>query len=676
MLLKGDCLELLKSLPDASVDSIVTDPPYELGFMGKSWDNSGIAYNVEVWKECLRVLKPGGHLLAFGGSRTYHRLACAVEDAGFEVRDQIMWIYGSGFPKSLDVSKAIDKRGGSNIGWFGEWLKQEREKRGISRKELAQHFPSQQAYGGKPASGNTTGCVGNWETGVSVPTNEQFNKLCEILDLPFAKLEEAEREVIKERTMVQGGGTALQMRVGERREVEANITAPATDEAKKWEGWGTALKPAHEPIVVARKPLIGTVANNVLTYGTGALNIDGSRVAHQSEADRAGATPQGKVTSNLSAGATPDVENGGRKEVDRPDTSLGRWPANVIHDGSDEVLAGFPNAKGGAYPAKRGKAVSSPFEGGQETEGGARQMGDDGSAARFFFSIKGDYDGSLWHDLNLQPETANAVELGSSQQGQHDASVLVRAVNLALPVGLCCVSLSVELSTNVTANESKKIVESVMQATQSIGARFWQGSEQQSITLSSNLAKVVATQKQTGITTITVSHWKSDGYAEPVTFSITPEFSELGAKDSDAKSFIYCAKASKAERNAGLEGLPKIPASSMSGRRDANDMSQSKIDNDVTGRFVTQKQNFHPTVKPLALMRYLIKLVTPPGGVVFDPFLGSGTTAVASTLEGFQWVGCELTEDYWPIIEARVSWAENQKQEIPTQPDDNQQALF
>ena len=196
---------------------------------------------------------------------------------------------------------------------------------------------------------------------------------------------------------------------------------------------------------------------------------------------------------------------------------------------------------------------------------------------------------------------------------------------MALPEGLRCVGLLVERSMSVTENESKQIVESVMQATQSIAAKFWLGSSLESITLSSNHAKVVATHEPTGITTITTSLRKSDGYAEPVTFSITPTFSGHGEKASSGKSFIYCAKASKSERNAGLEG-----------------------------------NNLHPTVKPLALMRYLVKLVTPPGGTVLDPFLGSGSTAVAAILEGFEWVGCEMTEDYWPIIEARVQWAENQ----------------
>jgi site-specific DNA-methyltransferase (adenine-specific) len=192
----------MKAMADNSVDSIVTDPPYELGFMGKSWDSSGVAFNIEVWTEALRVLKPGGHLIAFSGSRTYHRMAVAIEDAGFEIRDQIMWVYGSGFPKSMDISKAIDK-----------------------------------------ASGFVGDVIGTEKVDIGM----------------------------------QGGS----MHAGRSRNViEREITA-ISDEAKQWQGWGTALKPAHEPMVLARKPVVGTIANNVLTYGVGGLNIDGSRVPYE-----------------------------------------------------------------------------------------------------------------------------------------------------------------------------------------------------------------------------------------------------------------------------------------------------------------------------------------------------------------------------------------------------------
>ena len=337
VILKGNCLDTLKTLPDCSIDSIVTDPPYELGFMGKSWDNSGIAYNVEMWRECLRVLKPGGHLLAFSGSRTYHRMTVAIEDAGFEIRDQIMWLYGSGFPKSLDVSKAIDKAAGVS-------------------------------FTSEPASG-----VGFMTPEGAGGYNTTLNKLT---------------------------------RSGE-----------STPEAQRWQGWGTALKPAHEPICVARKPLTGTVASNVLEWGTGALNIDGSRVEHNEPIK----IMKAQVGGNKVYGQS------GRYEETTELKPEGRWPANVIHDGSDEVLAGFPN---------------------------------------------------------------------------------------------------------------------------------------------------------------------------------------------DAGRFFYCAKASKSERNAGLEGLPEQITNTKTppGTKGSNSPRAG------AGR-TGGAQNFHPTVKPLALMRYLIKLVTPPGGTVLDPCL-------------------------------------------------------
>ena len=246
----GDCIEQMRQLPANSVDSIVTDPPYELGFMGKSWDSTGIAYSVKMWDEALRVLKPGGHLLAFSGSRTYHRMACAIEDAGFEIRDQIMWVYGSGFPKSLDVEKAINKTAGVK-------------------------------YKAEPASG--VGFMNSKDDGYNTTLNQ----------------------------LVQ---------VGE-----------STDKAKQWAGWGTALKPAHEPIVLARKPLIGTVAANVIIHGTGALNIDGSRV--------------GTGTGESKTVNYPDIRgnnyNNSSGSVEYTVTDQGRWPANFIHDGLDEDWARF-----------------------------------------------------------------------------------------------------------------------------------------------------------------------------------------------------------------------------------------------------------------------------------------------------------------------------------------------
>ncbi len=339
----GNCLEVLKDYPPNHFDSCVTDPPYGLEFMGKEWDKlwaepdssfsvrpkggtgpfdrkrasfGSDMVEIQAWhtqwaKEVYRVLKPGAHLLAMGGTRTSHRLACALEDAGFEIRDTLMWLYGSGFPKSLDVSKAIDKRGGKDIAWFGPWLRKERRKRGISSNDLAEHFPSK--------TGGTTGCVRNWELGRNIPTADQFNKLCEILELPFENIEEAERKVIGHNPRKAGWFAEKDGH---------DITMPASPEAAQWQGWGTALKPAYEPIILARKPLESTVAQNVLKYGTGGMNIDASRVGYQSEADREGVkTIQGKSDRTGLYGGGKGLHGGLGYSEGNPQ---GRWPANVI----------------------------------------------------------------------------------------------------------------------------------------------------------------------------------------------------------------------------------------------------------------------------------------------------------------------------------------------------------
>lgn len=368
VLLNGDCLQMLAHFADNSVDAIVTDPPYGLSFMGKRWDYD--VPSVEIWAECLRVLKPGGHLLAFAGTRTQHRMAVRIEDAGFEIRDMIAWVYGSGFPKSLDVSKAIDKAAG--------------------------------VEGGKGAVVGKSGSTRNSMAG------------------DFA------------------GG-------------EYHEYLPASDAARQWQGWGTALKPALEPITVARKPLVGTVAANVLAHGTGALNIDGCRVP--------GWKPQ--VTQGINSNASSF--NVAKERRISGDSDEGRWPANLIHDGSDEVVALFPANAGASAPVKgteASKASVGNVTGERERVPGAFHA-DSGSAARFF----------------------------------------------------------------------------------------------------------------------------------------------------------YCAKASKRDRGEG---------------------------------------NTHPTVKPTDLMAYLCRLVTPPGGVVLDPFMGSGSTGKAAMREGFRFIGCELSPEYFAIACARI----------------------
>ncbi len=264
----GNNLELIKKLEDNSIDSIVTDPPYELGFMGKKWDSTGIAFNVELWKEALRVLKPGGHLIAFSGSRTYHRIASAIEDAGFEIRDQIMWIYCSGFPKSLDVSKAIDGKLLNNSSNTKDFKKLDGDKT-ISNLGYSKNCEEQ---GARPENYNGRECITNFK--------------------------------------------------------------PSTEQAKQWKGWGTALKPAHEPMVLARKPLgEKTVAENVLKHGVGAINIDECRVGDEVMKVQA----SGKTSRAYQSEKTTTA--GGLCNE-----SIGRWPANFIHDGnlfSEEVWSRY-----------------------------------------------------------------------------------------------------------------------------------------------------------------------------------------------------------------------------------------------------------------------------------------------------------------------------------------------
>ena len=427
----GDCREALKHLPDNSVDSVVTDPPYELGFMGKSWDSSGIAYDPAVWAECLRVLKPGGHILAFGGSRTWHRLAVAVEDAGFELRDSIAWIYGSGFPKSLDVSKAIDKKLGA-----------EREK--------SQNSPTQKRTEKGELLKNQRCSECNKTTFSANPC------LCPKLD-----------------------------------------RIPITPEAQQWEGWGTALKPAFEPVVVGRKPFGKgvTVAENVLAWGVGGLNIDGSRIGSD------GGT-KGAVNPDVSKRiSSADFATGRGSEP----IAAGRWPANVI---LDEVTAGLLD----------------------------EQSGERGASAK-----------------------ASGATLSGASTSH--------------------------------------------------------------------------------------SRGKFNGVED------TPFYGDSGG----ASRFFYVAKASKRDRNEGLEELEAriVNENTPPGTLGSNSPRAGAGRNGAT-------KNFHPTVKPTALMRYLIKLVTPEGGVVLDPFTGSGSTGKAALLDGFQFVGVELTEEYLPIIEGRLRWASEQ----------------
>ena len=462
----GDCVDVLKTFPAESFDSCVCDPPYGLEFMGKEWDapwkdgkaskefntscagklggfkqlpnhsrvNNLKCLNCGKWKfssnpcncdnplfpnarleamngfqkftqdwatEALRVLKPGGYLLSFGGTRTFHRMACAIEDAGFEIRDTIMWVYGSGFPKSLSIGKAVDKLQGN-----------EREVVGMKRAGIAES--------------------------------------------PFGSPDESKKHI---------------------EDTKGN---------SPYEGWGTALKPACEPICMARKPLgEKTVALNVLKYGTGGINVDGSRVGenpgYKYNADKNGTTFHGLQGERIKQTAD-------KKGEQFIESNLGRFPANLIHDGSDEVLAGFPNSKAGKNKIEKGT-------------------------------------GGIWN----------------------------KGTNL--PIG--------------------------------------------------------------------------------------PEYGDNGS----AARFFYCAKASKGERNRGCEGLAEKEGIRTNAPRENEDIK------------TPTRTNNHPTVKPLSLMRYLVKLVTPPNGTVLDPFAGSGSTLVAAKELGFNFIGIEKEKDYVEIAERRIASA-------------------
>ena len=419
-LYQGNMLDMLEVIEPSSIDSVICDPPYELNFMGKGWDNSGIAFQSDTWKKCYEVLKPGGYLLAFGGSRTFHRIACAIEDAGFEIRDTIMWLYGSGFPKSMNIGLSIDKRN---------------------------HVESKVI--GKSKSGSTS---------------KAFN------------LNEQQREA----------GTGIL--AGEYDLKEAQ---------NEWNGWGTALKPSFEPIIVARKPFKGSLVDNVIEYGVGGINIDECRIESNIESDP---NYRPNAYNHKGHGYTFGSESK-RNTKDLPDSgfhnSLGRFPANTIltYDETDfdEVCGGFPDTKstGGKGEATANTAMFFGNGNNGKLRANAGGLGDSGSASRYF----------------------------------------------------------------------------------------------------------------------------------------------------------YCAKASKKDRDEGLD---------LFNQEKVNDGRQTPIDN-AFQRGETLRKNTHPTVKPTTLMQYLVRLVTPDGGTVLDPFNGSGSTGKAVMYENkeknknYKYIGIELTEEYLPI---------------------------
>ena len=609
----GDCRDVMRSLPPESVDAIVSDPPYGLSFMGKEWDQ-GVP-GVEFWTEALRVAKPGAHLVAFGGTRTYHRLAVAIEDAGWEVRDCLSWLYGSGFPKSLDVSKQIDKHGGTPPAWFGPWFRAWRESQGITQKQVATLFPSK--------TGNLTGCVANWELGFNLPTPEQFNLIREAFGLPFDSIEAAEREVVGRREVNGEQGTAGGYQNGlasvrgaditTKREID--ITAPATDAAKRWHGWGTALKPAWEPIILARKPLTGTVAANVTQYGTGAINVDGCRIGTSKPA-----------ATNTAFESWRNLE--GRADRQQPEQTYnpntGRWPANVL---LDEDAAGMLDEQTGALsvngPAtwRRNKqdAISNPtsYAPPPKDVGETRiGYGDTGGASRFFFVAR-----------EGQCENVNIAGQDLSQPNQREDFA-------PAPASLAHSRERCQRGRDCTADCTD-------------------------CTRHLNLAPSAGAMDNTGTIQTIPTCCESCGSALPVTdASINQASAEKVADASDPVSgtrFLYTSKVSRKEREAGLDGMPE---------RDGgikNDSGRGFSERDPYKKITTT--NHHPTVKPIALMRWLCRLVTPPNGLILDPFNGSGSTGCAAVLEGFRYLGAELEPEYVEIARRRIAYWESQRSE-------------
>jgi DNA modification methylase len=397
----GDSLDILPTLANASVDAVVCDPPYELGFMGKAWDASGIAYNVDLWRQCWRVLKPGGHLLAFGGTRTYHRMTVAIEDAGFEIRDSLHWIYGSGFPKGQDIAKSIDKRRDdrSKALQVTAWLAAARDAAGWTNQRI-------------DALWGFNGMAGHWTTqgvAASAPTPEQWDRLRDEIGFNDREIRQlvaelnarrgtlgeawSQREVIGQRTtgLATGRGTVPVITSSE----NLDLTAPASEAARQWQGWNTALKPAHEPIVLARKSTgFDTTVANVLQHGTGALNIDGCRTA-------AGQDYRDKCASVVGLASNRDGDAYGEWTPAREDSAhtAGRWPTNILLGHGPDCIDGG-NCQPGCPVAdmdrqsgvsksdghRRGERHGAVYGGGNGPSGpnGVRGHEDVGGASRFF----------------------------------------------------------------------------------------------------------------------------------------------------------------------------------------------------------------------------------------------------------------------------------------------------
>ena len=615
------------------------------GFMGKKWDSTGIAYDVSVWVECLRVLKPGGHVLAFGGSWTFHRMAVAIEDAGFEIRDSIAWMYGSGFPKSLDVSKAIDKRrdDSKEAAKVAKYLLSYNKFETLSgfRQHLNIKIIGEEHSGGS-AQGWTT-VSPNTVTKARVPKWEQWLELKELLGLG----EEMDAEVWRlngrkgtpgeawENRVVTGIHTASAAHQVWMANYSDHVALPPkemknaahTAEAQQWEGWGTALKPAFEPIVVGRKPFAkgSTVAANVLLWGVGGLNIDASRVEAKDQAVLDAAVK--RMSGNSVEGAL----NMAGKSTIQPVSAQGRWPANVI---LDEYSAGLLDEQSGVTASKtqgRGQSFGMFGERG-ETEDTVRGHTDSGGASRFFYCAK-----ASKRDRNEGVNLCKCDKLTAWENAEPKASHQPDTDHLAPRV----ISESGTTSNTDTG---------------------WN-------TSSSGKSTTAPSSETTKSTTLTgISSTTTSGTSLTSTPLATNVFTrDVNSEMENGGSPARFAKiSSQSEPNIGISAEragfstgDADPATSAS--LSSPNKSGEKLCANCGGVTVG-----HPTVKPTALMRYLIKLVTPPGGTVLDPFTGSGSTGKAALLDGYNFVGAEFTEEYLPIIEGRLRWAYEQEADDET----------
>jgi len=526
----GGNLAELKKLPDNSIHSVVTDPPYGLKFMGKSWDYD--VPQVETWREVLRVLKPGGYLLSFGGSRTYHRIVVNIEDAGFEIRDQIGWCYGSGFPKSHDISKGIDKQAG------------------IEREKI-------------PATGG-------------------LHKNTNLNDDNWSKI---------------GNKNALQ-----------DSNNPASEPARQWQGWGTALKPAVEPICMARKPISeATVAANVLKWGTGGINIDGCRIGTEE-------LTYGAMKQHMEARPWSDAQAKGERGKPEPKTVIGRWPANLIHDGSEEVLAGFPDT-GISRESTVNNAGSIWGSGNNENR--LAGFNDCGSAARFFYTAKA----SKW-DRN---------------EDVLDGSCTIK-YNIPKDLG----GIPCNVVNTVLVQLLKKVIsdsEVLKWHTAENGVSIM--GQCQSGFLSTILTEINKITKSEISNLLTLSH---------------------------IKEFIQGANLYPVNGGSPAENVEKLKWS----QQITTQGSQAELVRGVNLvalqmlSVISVKENWKPTsnthntVKPTDLMQYLCRLVTPPDGIILDPYAGSGSTGKAALLECFRFIGFEREAEYCKIANARMAFVKGQ----------------